>query len=84
MEGQPFRDDSLWCLEVDDLFKANEGPIKRLYGKYSQKVAGKPTLFLKDAIKMVKDAQLNMKEESAIVAYAYSKETIADEMEQYD
>ena len=27
MEWQGFRDNQLWCLDVDDLFKANQGAI---------------------------------------------------------
>jgi len=31
MEWQPFRDKHLWCLEVDDLYKANKHNIDLLF-----------------------------------------------------
>ena len=85
MEWQAFRDDSLWCLEVDDLFKANESTIRRLYGQYCKKVIGKtPSLSKNDVVRMIKDAEIKLTEDQTTIAYAYSKATLEDEMSSYD
>ena len=48
MEWQGFRDNQLWCLDVDDLFKANQVGVGKLFAAYATKGQGKNRLFSND------------------------------------
>ncbi|CDW71199.1 UNKNOWN [Stylonychia lemnae] len=73
----------IWTLEVDDLFKANMNSIKKLF--QSVLTGLKRVFTLEDAIEMVlKASGLQMNIKDARVAHAYSKFLVVDEMENID
>jgi len=85
MEWQLFRDNQLWTLEVDDLFKANQYGVDQLFKKFStMQVRNTKYLSKDDCVKMMVDSGVPLSEKNVVVAYALSKSTIANEMEQFD
>mmetsp|Transcript_15052 Transcript_15052/g.23282 ORF Transcript_15052/g.23282 Transcript_15052/m.23282 type:complete len:213 (-) Transcript_15052:98-736(-) len=85
MEWQEFRDNKLWCLEIDDIFKANSRGLERLYKAFATNGVGKNRYFQKDdALKMMEAAGIGLSEKKVSVAYALSKATIANEMGDFD
>ena len=73
--GQEFRDNHLWTLEVDDLFKSNMNAIKDLYKHFStyQSSVGKPKFFgHEDAITLCRELPLQVHQ--IIIAYTISKQ----------
>ena len=85
MEWQLFRDNQLWTLEVDDLFKANQYGVDQLFKKFSTlQVRNTKYLSKDDCVKMMVDSGVPLSEKNVVVAYALSKSTIANEMEQFD
>lgn len=84
MEWQPFRDKYLWTLEVDDLLKANRAGIEKLYKVFSTNGTGKSRFFSKDdGIKMVGKANVPLADERNVIAYALSKHTLENEMDDF-
>ena len=80
MGWQEFRDEELWTLEVDDLFRNNKVAIENIYKTYS---SGK--VFTKnDAIMLAETFNLPLTIRSVVLAYSQSKETLVDEMNNYD
>jgi hypothetical protein len=85
MEWQLFRDNQLWTLEVDDFFKANQYGVDQLFKKFStMQVRNTKYLSKDDCVKMMVDSGVPLSEKNVVVAYALSKSTIANEMEQFD
>ena len=85
MEWQLFMDNQLWTLEVDDLFKANQYGVDQLFKKFStMQVRNTKYLSKDDCVKMMVDSGVPLSEKNVVVAYALSKSTIANEMEQFD
>lgn len=59
MEGQKFRDEQLWTLDVNDLFELNAAGIKALYKKYGKNKKGASKYVSKnDAVGMVEIAAM--------------------------
>ena len=56
MEWQPFREQYLWNLDLDDLFKANTPSIQILFKKYLK--LNQKHLSLEDLLSMVKDSAI--------------------------
>ena len=50
MDWQPFRDNLLWTLDVDDLFKANLANIGKIFTKYTRGINPKIKFLTKDAL----------------------------------
>ena len=85
MEWQGFRDNQLWCLDVDDLFKANQAGVAGLWRTYGTNGKGKNRLFSKDdGLRMLADAAVPLADKKAVLAYALSKQTVANEMGDFD
>lgn len=83
MPWQEFRDNELWCLEVDDLFKANKEGINLLI-KWCKKCGdNRKTVSMEDVIVMFSAIDIKGTENDRKIAQAYSfcKMTIVDEME---
>ena len=75
----------MWTLEVDDLFKANQYGVDQLFKKFStMQVRNTKYLSKDDCVKMMVDSGVPLSEKNVVVAYALSKSTIANEMEQFD
>lgn len=88
MPWQEFRTDRLWCLEVDDLFKANKRALDALYRftKTGGHTKDAKVLSSDDAVKMVALAGFDgaEHEKRVTLAYSLSKMTIIDEMGDFD
>ena len=93
MDWQEFRNKRLWTLEVDDLFKANQAGIAALYkftknGNPSKESKGKEwnQLTMEDACFLIESAGFSGQEHEKNVglAYALSKITIIDDMEDFE
>ena len=96
MDGQKFRDEQLWTLDVNDLFELNASGIKALYKKFgTNKKGATKFVSLLDAKKMIDLASqqdlpsvnckvLHNKSQLAQIAYSISKMTIIDEMEGFE
>ena len=59
MEWQEFRDNKLWCLEIDDLFKANLGTLQTVYKRFA--TLGNTTkkiLQKDDVVTMIEEADI--------------------------
>ena len=85
MDGKEFRENQLWTLEVDDLFKDNMEAIKELYhyGATKRSAPGQPKSFSKeDALKLC--ANLPLQHRQVLMAYALSKQRLIDEMAEFD
>ena len=85
MDGKEFRENQLWTLEVDDLFKDNMVAIKELYQNYAthRSAPGQPKSFGKeDALRLCED--LPLQERQVLIAYALSKQRLLDEMAEFD
>ena len=88
MEWQEFRNNRLWTLEVDDLFKANEAGVAALYlfAKQGSHTKEWHALTMDDACFIIEAAGFPGQELQGLVgvAYALSKITIIDDMEDFD
>lgn len=90
MPAQAFRDELLWCLEVDDVIRANRVGIDLLVKQYAtggNKV--QKSLTKDDVLRLHQDcvllhAQLFNSERAAVMAYCLSKMTLTDEMQEFD
>ncbi|CDW84855.1 UNKNOWN [Stylonychia lemnae] len=78
IDSEGWRLEELWSLEVDDLLKANMNGIKQLYKYMCQ---GRKQLEYETAIDMIHETTLNMTSEEITTAFAYSKSTFVQEME---
>ena len=75
-----FKQDLIWTLEVDDLFKTNALAIKKLY--QSVMSLTKKTFSLEDSIRMISNCPgLHLSDKDASLAFAYSKFPVIDEMQ---
>ena len=85
MEWQPFRENLLWCLDVDDIFKANSFSINKLYKHFATNGIGNKVSFsLEDGIKMFSEIGIELPEGQVTIAYAFAKATLANEMDEFD
>ena len=86
MPWQPFRDEQLWNLEIDELFKANAVSIQAVYNNYKSTGEVHGQFTLDDAVVMVEALGYAGSQyvEKASYSYALSKAFIADEMEQFE
>lgn len=88
MPWQEFRDNRLWNLEVDDLFKANREGIDIIYdfARTGHETADIINLTMEDCIDMMKLAGYEgpANERIACTAFSLSMMTIVDEMEDFD
>jgi len=87
MPWQGFRDDQLWTLEVDDLYKFNATGLDKLFKTFfTHKTTLRGPVYMKkaDAFKLLLACGLECKEQHVLTAYAMSKSTVADEMKDYD
>lgn len=85
MDWQPFRDNLLWTLDVDDLFKANLATISKVYTKYTRDINPKIKFLTKDnLILMIEDCGAPLNDKQVTMAYALSKYTIQNEMGDFD
>lgn len=86
MPWQEFRDNELWTLEVDDLFKANKSGMDQLI--QISKSFNRETVHcsLEDAVDLVDGAGFSGTdaENKTSIAYSLSKSFIVDEMEDFD
>jgi len=83
-----FRQQFLWCLEIDDLFKANQDEINHLWIKYSTLTSQKKRyiiqnstsppeiLIAEDCYKMIEDAGIDLDRQEVKAAFAMSKQTV--------
>ena len=75
-----FKQDLIWTLEVDDLFKTNALAIKKLYQSVMSPT--KKTFSLEDSIRMISNCPgLHLSDKDASLAFAYSKFPVIDEMQ---
>lgn len=88
MPWQEFRDERLWTLECDDLLKANKAGIEALYRftKTGPHSSNPLILNMDDACALIHQAGYSSPahERIAATAYALSKMTIIDEMEDFE
>ena len=76
---QGFRDEHLWTLEVDDIFKANEENLKIVFSRYFTQI--KKNMDLQDCYQLCfTDTQLGVKENDICMCFGMSKMTIKDEV----
>ena len=78
MGGQSFRDEYIWTLPIDDLFRANLENVTKLYRKHS--VDQKRNMDITVCTEMMRFLQISDWEIRQ--AYSFSKITIVDEMNQ--
>ena len=79
-----WRQDQLWTLEVDDLYKTNLTAMQKLY-KYFFKVKKTSTFYMEDAIDMfVHQVQLDLLPEQVTGCWGLSKMTINHDIKQRD
>ena len=74
---QEFRVGKLWCIPVDNLYKANVDNLKVLFEKHTPK--GKKALSMESVLHMVTDAQIDVVEKDVKVAYCFSKSSVVVE-----
>mmetsp|Transcript_12818 Transcript_12818/g.12735 ORF Transcript_12818/g.12735 Transcript_12818/m.12735 type:complete len:171 (+) Transcript_12818:988-1500(+) len=82
--GEDFRRKNIWTLPIDDLFRANIEPLKKIYNMYAKGL--KRHLDLDDCIAICANLG-NVSQLQITEAYSFSKITIIDEMnhkERYD
>lgn len=91
MEWQEFRENKLYTLEVDDLFKANLAAIEKLFkqgglkpGRNARKYISKDEVLDLQAACSAKAPFLIKQENKTVLAYSLSKMTIKNEMGDYD
>eukprot|EP00347_Sterkiella_histriomuscorum_P021600 403333417 len=78
MTGQKFRNQYVWTLPIDDLFRANNELVLKLYNKFTN--LGKKWIELDDCLAIM--APLQISEYSLKQCFAFSKMSIIDEMNQ--
>ena len=92
MPWQEFREQKLWSLEIDDLYKANLAAIGKLYKEFATSGTTKAKLLTKeDATRLMFAAEqrrpdlftMPSAERHVITAYSLSKMTIGDEMAEF-
>lgn len=78
-----YRQELMWTLEVDDLMKANQANLRKLY--QSVQTTLKKTFTSEDAVNMVQNCPgLRLTEKETTLAFAYSKFIVVDEMAEID
>jgi len=84
--GQEFRDEQLWTLEIDDVYKANYEALNQLFRTMQQGGEAKGEFTLEDALDMLDECGFYSQEQEKriVVAFAQSKNLIIDEMEEFD
>lgn len=80
MGGQSFRDNYIWILPIDDLFRANQENVTKLYRRLS--VEQKRNMNLEVCTDLMRILQISDWEIRQ--AYSFAKITIIDEMNQKD
>lgn len=73
-----YRQELIWTITVDDLFKANMHHSKKLYASVQNQ--GKKQFHLEDSIRMVSNSGLKLSDKESTLAFAYSKFPVMDEM----
>jgi hypothetical protein len=74
-----FRQELIWTLEVDDLFKANAHHIKKLYQSFH--TMARKTFSIEEAIAWIPNYPgLRLSDKETALAFAYSKFPVIDEM----
>eukprot|EP00347_Sterkiella_histriomuscorum_P001629 403371291 len=89
IDGDSWRHEELWCLEVDDLFKANLKEINKVNFQLKsinlqlyKFIMGRSKYVEYDVlIDILHESELQMNSEDITVAFAYSKQTFIQEME---
>eukprot|EP00347_Sterkiella_histriomuscorum_P012154 403369687 len=71
LKWQEFRDEELWCLEVNDTLEANIEGLKKLFNYFGKVSRG--FINLKEAISMIKLANLEITDKDITFCYAMSK-----------
>lgn len=76
----PLRENKLWCLEIDDLYKTNLLAMNKLYKYYFDKKKTK-TYYFDDAIEMfTHDVDLEMLPEQIGLCWGLSKMTVNNDI----
>lgn len=74
-----YREDFIWSLEVEDLFRANSHTMKRLYNTAVKGL--KSNFLLEDANKIIRECPaLALSDKEMNLAFAYSNFPVVDEM----
>ena len=77
-EWQGFRDNSLWCVDVNDVLDANLDLLRKVYKSYTSPVA--PVMTLEGALDLlVAKCDMGLNDRDALYCYGMSKMTIIDE-----
>ena len=77
-EWQGFRDNSLWCVDVNDVLEANLDLLRKVYKSYTSPVAHQ--MSLDGAIDLLANkADNGMNDRDALYCYGMSKMTVVDE-----
>lgn len=86
MLGQQFRDDMLWTLEIDDLYKANIDALNQIFKVYQMGGDVKGEFTVDDVLIMMEEIGYfgTDHEKKILKAFALSKNLIIDEMEEFD
>ena len=88
MPNQEFRENRLWCLEVDDLLKANLESIDEIFmfAKTGEHTLNIKQLMMSDLTHIISEAGFTGVENTNRVglAYSLSKQTIIDDMVDFE
>jgi len=82
MESVNWRQVFLWTLPVDDLYKANLTNLKKVFTLL--KNAGSRYIDFKDTLSFINDLPLEVSQDTATLAWAFSKMQFVEEMELID
>lgn len=81
---QEFRDASLWTVEVDQVLKANAGPLQKVHDRLFPKYAGSEREGLRACLElMTRTPGLQLSEKEARFCFGMSKMTVRDEVENH-
>ena len=88
MKWQEWRNERLWNLDVDDLYKANLTAVNEIYNfcKAGKHTKDEKILSIEDACWLFTNAGWEGEENKQIIGncYSLSKMTIIDDMEDFD
>ena len=79
MEWQEFRNEHLWCIDVNDVFQANLETLQKIY-KDIKIYQGNKYVIYADIINMYcQKNEIQMNDKDVIKAFGLSKMTVVDE-----